>query len=195
MATQVEVPAPHRWTDRYGDELYNFALRRVRSSEEAEELVQETLLSALDALASFRGESSERTWLFLILRRKLIDHYRRQARSPFVPLAASAEEAEFFRPEDGHWREECYPQAWNVAADDALEQQDLRETMQHCQGKLPARHGAVFVLRYVEELSAEEVCQELSLTLANYWVMVHRTKLHLRKCLEKHWFGTEKSAS
>jgi RNA polymerase sigma-70 factor (ECF subfamily) len=195
MATQVEVPEPQWWTDRYGDELYTFALRRVRSSEEAEELVQETLLSALDALASFRGQASERTWLFLILRRKVIDHYRRQARSPLVPLAASPEEAQFFRPEDGHWREECYPQAWNVKADDALEQAELRQTLQRCQDKLPARHGAVFVLRFVDEMTAEEVCQELNLTLANYWVIVHRSKLHLRKCLEKHWFGSEKSSS
>jgi RNA polymerase sigma-70 factor (ECF subfamily) len=195
MATQVEVPEPQRWTDRYGDELYKFALRRVRSREEAEELVQEALLSALDGLASFRGQASERTWLFLILRRKVIDHYRRQARSPFVPLAASAEEAQFFRPEDGHWREECYPQAWNVQADDALEQAELRQTLQRCQDKLPGRHGAVFVLRFVEEMTAEEVCQELNLTLANYWVIVHRSKLHLRKCLERHWFGAEKSSS
>ena len=193
MAVQVQVPEPQFWTDRYGDELYNFALRRVRGSEEAEELVQDTLLSALDGLSSFRGESSERTWLFLILRRKIIDYYRRQARSPFVPLESGSEEAEFFRPEDGHWREERYPQAWNVKADDALEQQELSETLQHCQGKLPARHGAVFALRFVEEMTAEEVCQELSLTLSNYWVIVHRCKLHLRKCLEKNWFGSEKA--
>jgi RNA polymerase sigma-70 factor (ECF subfamily) len=191
MAVEVEIPEPQRWPERYGDELYGFALRRVHRPDEAEELVQETLLSALDALATFRGQASERTWLFLILRRKIIDHYRRQARSPLVSLSASGpEEAEFFRPEDGHWREDQYPQAWNVRADDVLEQQDLRQTMQHCQDKLPSRHSTVFVLRFVEELTAEEICKELSLTLSNYWVIVHRCKLHLRKCLERHWFGT-----
>jgi RNA polymerase sigma-70 factor (TIGR02943 family) len=196
MQVEVEMPAPHLWPDRYGDELYAYALRRVHTPDDAEELVQETLLSALKALDSFRGQASERTWLFVILKRKIIDHYRRQARSPFVPLdAGGGEEAAFFRPEDGHWREEQYPQAWNVRADDVLEQQDLRQTMQHCQDKLPARHGAVFVLRFVEELSAEDICLELSLTAANYWVIIHRAKLHLRKCLEKHWFGIAKTAS
>ena len=196
MQIEVETPAPHLWPDRYGDELYAYALRRVHTTDAAEELVQETLLSALNALDSFRGQASERTWLFVILKRKIIDHYRRQARSPFVPLeTGGGPEAEFFRPEDGHWRQEQYPQAWNVRADDVLEQQDLRQTMQLCQDKLPARHGAVFVLRFVEELSAEDICQEMSLTAANYWVIIHRAKLHLRKCLEKHWFGIIKATS
>jgi RNA polymerase sigma-70 factor (ECF subfamily) len=194
MATEVEVPAPHLWLERYGDELYGFALRRVHTADHAEELVQETILSALNALDTFRGDSSERTWLFVILRRKIIDHYRREARSPLVPLGAASEEAEFFRPDDGHWREEQYPQAWNARADDVMEQQELREAMQHCQAKLPARHGAVFVLRFVEELTAEEICQELGLTPANYWVIVHRAKLYLRKCLEKNWFGQQVSS-
>ena len=196
MKVQIHPPEPHLWPDRYGDELYSFALARVRCEEDAEELVQETLLSALGALGSFRGDSSERTWLFLILRRKIIDHYRRQARSPFVPLeTAAAEESAFFRPQDGHWKEEQYPQAWNVRADDVLEQQELRQTMQLCQDGLPTRHGAVFVLHFMEELTADEICQELNITVSNYWVIVHRTKLHLRKCLEKNWFGTGAASS
>ena len=195
MATETVIPAPHLWLERYGDELYGFALQRVHTADCAEELVQETLLSALNALSGFRQDASERTWLFVILKRKIIDHYRREARSPLVPLGSnSSEEAEFFRPDDGHWREGQYPQAWNVRADDAVEQQELREVMQHCQQKLPTRHGAVFVLRFVEDLTAEEICQELSLTPANYWVIVHRAKLHLRKCLEKNWFGLQKAS-
>ncbi len=109
---------------------------------------------------SYRSDVSERTGLFVILKRKIIDHHQRQAYSPFVPLktSAGAEKVAFFQPEDGHWREGQYPQAWNARADDVLEQQDLYETMQYCQDKLPARHGAVFVLRFVEESSAEEIC-------------------------------------
>ena len=47
----------------------------------------------------------------------------------------------------------------------------------------------MFALRFVEELSAEEICQEPGLTPTNYWVIVHRAKLHLRKCLEKRGLG------
>ena len=80
------TPVPAQWPDHYGDELYHFALSCVSVAEVAEELVQETFLSALGSLATFRAEASERTWLFVILRRKIIDYYRRQARVTHIGL-------------------------------------------------------------------------------------------------------------
>jgi len=186
------TPVPAQWPDRHGDELYRFALSRVSNPATAEELVQETFLSALDGLAAFRAEASERTWLFVILRRKIIDHYRRQARVTHVGLDAIGDggptEAGFFTPENGHWTGLQAPVSW-LNADAALEQQELRDILQRCQQRLPPHQEAVFAMRFVEELSAEEICQELSLTSANYWVIVHRAKLQLRRCLEKHGLG------
>ncbi|HEX8328620.1 MAG TPA: sigma-70 family RNA polymerase sigma factor [Hymenobacter sp.] len=186
------LPVPAQWPDRYGDELYRFALSRVSDAVAAEELVQETFLSALDGLATFRAEASERTWLFVILRRKIIDYYRRQARSIHVSLDAIGEtgptEADFFDPETGHWADAQAPASW-LSADAALEQAEQHDILQRCQGRLPPQQGAVFVMRFVEELSAEEICKELGLTAANYWIIVHRAKLQLRRCLEKHGLG------
>jgi len=185
-------PVPAQWPGRYGDELYRFALSRVADADVAEELVQETFLSALDGLATFRAEASERTWLFVILRRKIIDHYRRQARVSYVGLDEISEagptEADYFAPENGHWTGQQAPASW-LNADADLEQQELHTILQRCQERLPKQHGAVFAMRFVEELSAEEICQELALTAANYWVIVHRAKLQLRRCLEKHGLG------
>jgi RNA polymerase sigma-70 factor (TIGR02943 family) len=186
------IPVPAQWPDRYGDELYRFALSRVSDSETAEELVQETFLSALDGLATFRAEASERTWLFVILRRKIIDHYRRQARTTRVGLdeieQGGATEADFFNPENGHWADSQTPVSW-LNADAELERQELHQILARCQERLPAQQGAVFAMRFVEELSAEEICQELGLTSSNYWVIIHRAKLQLRRCLEKHGLG------
>ena len=186
------TPVPAQWPDRYGDELYRFALSRVSAAEVAEELVQETFLSALDGLAMFRAEASERTWLFVILRRKIIDHYRRQARVTHIGLDEISDggptEADFFTPKNGHWTGQQAPSSW-LNADTALEQQELHDILQRCQEQLPPQHGAVFALRFVEELPAEEICQALSLSSANYWVIVHRAKLQLRRCLEKHGLG------
>ncbi len=190
------APDPPQWLARFGDELYRFALRRVTEDAAAQELVQDTFVSALEALDAFRGQASERTWLFAILKRKIIDHYRRLARSPFVPLGLAPDqqpEAEFFRPADGHWREDQYPSPWAVGGDEgrgdaALEQQEFRQVLKSCQERLSPQHLAVFVLRFVEELPAEDICQELNLSPSNYWVIVHRAKLHLRRCLEKNWF-------
>jgi RNA polymerase sigma-70 factor (TIGR02943 family) len=196
MTTLLATPEPQQWLLRFGDELYRFALGRVADAATAEDLVQETLVSALNALDSFRGQASERTWLFVILKRKIIDHYRRQARSPFVPLALTPEqapEAEFFRPADGHWRPEQYPSRWEVGDDEGrgdlrLEQQEFQQILHQCQQRLSPQQLAVFVLRFVEELPAEDICQELAISSSNYWVIVHRAKLYLRRCLEKNWF-------
>ena len=187
------TPVPAAWPARFGDELYRFALSRISDPEAAEELVQETFLSALANLATFRAEASERTWLFVILRRKIIDHYRRQARTPHVGLEAlsdggGAPESDYFNPATGHWNGPQAPASW-LRADAALEQQEQHEILRRCQERLSAQQGAVFAMRFVEELSAEEICQELGLTSANYWVIVHRAKLQLRRCLEKHGLG------
>lgn len=186
-------PVPAEWPARFGDELYRFALSRVSDAEAAEELVQETFLSALANLATFRAEASERTWLFVILRRKIIDYYRRQARAPHVGLDALGDgggptEADYFEPASGHWTGPQAPASW-LRADAALEQQELHEILRLCQERLSPQQGAVSAMRFVEELSAEEICQELGLTSANYWVIVHRAKLQLRRCLEKHGLG------
>ena len=194
MSTAPVTLEPQQWLPRFGDELYRFALGRVSNETVAEELVQDTFVSALDALDSFRGQASEHTWLFVILKRKIIDHYRRQARSPFVPLDPDQQpEAEFFRPADGHWRPEEYPQPWELGGDEgrgdvALEQQEFQQVLRACQQRLAAQQLAVFQLRFVEELPAEAICKELGLSPANYWVLVHRAKLHLRRCLERNWF-------
>ena len=196
VTTAPVMLEPQLWLIRFGDELYRFALGRVSDAEMAQELVQDTFVSALEATASFRGEASERTWLFVILRRKIIDHYRRQARSPFVSLDLTPDqqpEAEFFQAANGNWRDDQNPSPWAVDSsegrgDTLLEQQEFRQIMQSCQERLSAQHLAVFVLRFVEEMSAEEICQELNLSASNYWVIVHRAKLHLRRCLEKNWF-------
>ena len=197
MSTEPVLPDPAQWLARFGDELYGYALRRVADAAAAEELVQETFVSALAALDSFRGQASERTWLYVILKRKVIDFYRRRARSPLVPLGGPADadspDATYFEPGSGHWQAGQGPSAWNIGGDEGrgdllLEQQEFRQVLAGCQQGLTPRQQAVFTLRFVEELPAEDICKELGLSSSNYWVIVHRAKLKLRRCLEKNWF-------
>ena len=63
------------WVDQYGDALFHFALARVNRRDIAEELVQETFLAAVQSQKRFKGQSSEKTWLFGILKHKVIDHF------------------------------------------------------------------------------------------------------------------------
>src|SRR5262249_13612264 len=81
-SAQSEPPRidPEHWVDEYGDLLFGFAAARVRDPAIAKDLVQETFLAAIKARGAFAGRSSERAWLFGILRNKLVDCYRRQSR-------------------------------------------------------------------------------------------------------------------
>ena len=71
---------PERWVDEHGD-LYRYALVRVRRTEVAEDLVQETLLAAVRSREKFGGRSSERSWLVGILKNKIVDYYRKLGRA------------------------------------------------------------------------------------------------------------------
>jgi len=71
---------PELWVDRYGDYLYAFTLSRLVDRTTAEDLVQETFVSALHAMKNFRGHSSERTWLTSIMKHKILDHFRKRQR-------------------------------------------------------------------------------------------------------------------
>jgi len=66
--------------DRYGDYLYRYAMLRLRDRAAAEDAVQETFLAALSSRGTFSGDPTEATWLVGVLKHKIADHYRHQAR-------------------------------------------------------------------------------------------------------------------
>lgn len=183
---------PETWVDRYGDYLYRFAITRVRNSSTAEELVQETLIAALQARGRFAGKSSERSWLTGILKHKIIDHFRRLAREqPVEDVEAWTRELEEPFDGNGHWRvaEGEGPVDWGTNASSALEQKEFFGVLQQCLSKLPARIASVFALREIEEQETEEICKTLNISPTNLWVILHRARVQLRQCLEIHWFG------
>ena len=68
---------PNKWIDLYSDYLFNYTISRVNDRDIAQDLVQDTFLAGLKSMKNFKGEASERTWLISILKRKIIDHYRK----------------------------------------------------------------------------------------------------------------------
>lgn len=192
MDLSVAAPAldPATWVDAHGDYLYRFALLRVRDRDAAEEMVQDTLLAALAARHSFRGKCSERSWLTAILKRKVIDWLRAEVRTRATrELHADLwVDAQFTR--GGKWK--AKPDEWS--ADDpglSLTRNDFREALAGCLDRLPTRLRQAFVLRHVDERVAEEVCKAVGASESNLWVMLHRARLRLWRCLSVNWFGNE----
>lgn len=174
---------------QYRPYLLRYALLQLRDPELAQDVVQETLLAALEGRARFAGKSSIKTWLTGILKHKIIDAIRRRSREQ--PFHAGDDEAESgvvdasFK-NDGHWQQ--MPANWGNP-EQALADRRFWEIFELCSRLLPERTARVFMLREVMELTTEEICQELAITPTNLWVMLHRARLALRECLELKWFG------
>jgi len=191
---------PSVWVERYGDSLYRYALIRLRNRERAEEVVQETFLAALQARDKFAGNSSERTWMIGILKHKIIDTFRRMSRETPVgddlEMIAQQQDEVFNRTDEwpGHWKEEEAPSDWGSNPEAALQQREFREVFARCLSELPAKMAQAFVLREMEEMSTEEVCETLNISKSNLWVMLHRARMQLRRRLEVSYFARKGEA-
>ena len=184
---------PQNWVDEHGNYLYNFAIVRVNDRDKAEDLVQETFLAGLKAKDKFQGKSSERTWLISILKRKIIDTYRKQYSSKVSSMADyehNISDGDFYRTEDpfkGHWLEGKGPHSNSLLPEGEIEQDELREVIRLCIKHLPPNLAAAFVMKMIDEADSEEICKELGITSSNLWVMLHRARLKMRSCVENKW--------
>jgi len=183
---------PSTWVDLHGDALYRFAILRVKDTGTAEDLVQETFLSALRATAPFKNESSQRTWLVGILKHKIVDHFRKNTVEVLASDLAPWEEeddVEYF-DRRGHWKRPV--QAWKDSPDELVENKEFWKTFQSCLSGLPEAHRRAFTLREIDGTKSEEICEILAISPANLWVMLHRARSRLRKCLDAKWFGADR---
>jgi RNA polymerase sigma-70 factor (ECF subfamily) len=183
---------PDRWVDEHGDALYRYALVRVRTPQVAQDLVQETFLGAIRNLDKFARRSSERSWLFGILKNKIVDYYRRIASEvSFTDLEFCKDEfVEKFAPE-GEWIHVVGPRKWAPGVDEVMHRNEFWQTMRDCLGKLPQRVADVFMLREMDDVSSKDICAKLSISERNLWVMLYRARTALRECLERNWFSDE----
>jgi len=170
--------------DRHAEALYSYAMMRVHRQDLAEDMVQETLLAALQGWESFEGNSSQRTWLIGILRHKILDFFRRH-RNPEVPDDESWQKEYFDRAR--HWKDKMV--RWKTDPAELVENAEFRQVLQDCLKALSELMARAFVMREMEGLSSEEVCKHLEISETNLWVRLHRARLQLRRCLEVNWFA------
>jgi len=178
---------PQQWVQKYADALYTYTVVRVNDKSVAEDLVQETFLSAWKNRASYKGEASEKNWLFAICKNKIIDYYRKKARSIINSAEEDNVDSRFTLA--GHWTKEASPKKWGIDYNETIETKEFYSILEECKNKLQEMQLAVFAMKYLEDLDAAEICKVLQITPSNYWVLIHRAKLQLRSCLEKNWIN------
>jgi RNA polymerase sigma-70 factor (ECF subfamily) len=175
------------WVRVYTAELWNWAFRKTSNQQLSEDLVQDTFLAAAENMGSFRRESQPKTWLLGILKNKIAEHYRKAFRQPAVTTSAEEGFAEFFNS-NGRWKSAAAPQSWTQEEVNLTDIPAFNKVFENCIEGLPGVMNACVRLRYLDEKKGTQICQELGLTITNYWQLIHRAKLHLRSCLEKNWF-------
>ena len=202
-AAEAKAPSgisdPERWVELYGDYLFKYAFMRLRDSTKAEDAVQETFLAALKGGKTFAGRSAEKSWLVGILKNKICDYYRKASReTSFTDLEFySDEESDRFIPDglfkDG-WIHELGPLEWSSDPGASLDSQEFWKTFHDCSSKLPKNVAAAFNLREVDGVESKEICSMLNISENNLWVMLHRARMALRRCLETNWFAKQEGA-
>ena len=181
-----------QWLEEHGDALYRYALLQLRDPHRAEDAVQETLVAAWQAREKFRGDASVKTWLIGILKRKIIDQFRRDSREVALDGPEDPDQGEGNDPvdlfrSDGHWAQP--PADWGDPRQ-LLENGQFWELLHYCLERIPPKLAKIFMLRELQEESTENICKELSITPSNLWTMLYRARMGLRQCLDRNWVGS-----
>lgn len=176
-------------------DLLRFARLQLRDAAAAEDAVQEALAAAWTQADRFSAQSEHKTWVFGILRHKLVDTLR--ARQRTVNLSALESELdeeslldrELFK-DNGHWSAQAKPRPWPTP-ETALRQQQFWQLFEMCLEHLPEHIGRVFMMREFLDLETTDICTELGMTANHCSVLIYRARLRLRTCLSEKGFSSE----
>ncbi|MFD1382684.1 RNA polymerase factor sigma-70 [Rhodanobacter aciditrophus] len=177
-------------------QMFKFALLQVRNEAIAEDAVQDAMLSAYQNIERFNRQAALKTWVFAILKNKLIDILRKEKR---YTNASSLEEGrnsngeallEELFTDNGHWQKHERPQKWDEP-DHGIESQHFWRIFDACLDALPAKYSRFFMMREFLELDTNEICDNEDISVSNLNTTLFRARLRLRECLENNWFQEE----
>ena len=175
-------------------QMVKFATLQLSSLATAEDVVQEALASALQYADSFSGKAALRTWIFAILKNKIIDVIRQKNKLVTITDLFLDQESELSIDElfdsTGHWHKYEAPKVW-LTPEESVEQEDFWRIFDICLNELPAKYAQVFMLREMIELTSDEICEKLDISVSNLNVLMYRSRTRLRQCLESKWLLEE----
>ncbi|MCL6442941.1 MAG: RNA polymerase sigma factor [Alicyclobacillus sp.] len=156
IQSDAAAMAIERLFERYADDVYRYARFALPVSEDARDVVQEVFLRAFRAWHKYRGEASERTWLFQIARHHIYDILRRTRTA------------------------RAYQQAYPLHVDDVSVRLDTLVELEELLKQLTPDQRQVFVLRYVEDLTTHETAEVLGWSEAKVKTTLHRAVRQLQ---------------
>lgn len=177
---------PDRWAFLYSNVLYNYCLQRVADKYIAEDLVQDTFLLALKGVNSYNAKATEKNWLFSILKHRIVDFYRKRSREPMISdLPIHFDVYDGWDLKDDNFLEQI-GSGDHLDTEKSIERKELQESIYKCKDHLRRMHQQVFDLKYLDGVDSDIICKVLNITQTNYWAIIHRARVQMRSCLEKH---------
>jgi RNA polymerase sigma-70 factor, ECF subfamily len=155
----------------------------------AEDVVQEAWVSVYKNIANFERRSSLKTWLFRIVSNLATTKLRKESRKTSLEqldgeIPGSYLDDSRFQ-ENGHWKSDIA--SWQMESpDQLLEEQQLRHCIHKTLAKLPDVQKTVFLLREIEQIAFEEICEILNISSANVRVLLHRARLQLMQMIDRY---------
>ena len=176
-----ELDAFETLTTRYEQRVFSLAMRMLRQEQDAEDVTQQTFLSALENLGGFRGEASFATWLFRIATHAALKVIRKQKGLKMVSLEAATE---------GTDQVDSIPHPdfiadWRQSPEQLVQKNEVQRLLDEALARLDEKHRLVFLLRDVEGFSVKETAEALGLSEANTKVRLFRARLQLREELTR----------
>lgn len=184
MIDQLKKGSPEAFEElvaSYGKRLYSVAVRILRNPHDAEDAVQEAFLKVLRSIDSFREDSSLYTWLYRIVCNQSIMKYRQRAKRDVISI-------ESYLPRFEHGQHVEAFVDWREQPDGELQSHELSEFYEECIGDLPENYRIAYILKDVEGLSEDKVCQILRASKPAVKNRVHRARLVIRKRVEERFF-------
>jgi RNA polymerase sigma-70 factor (ECF subfamily) len=176
------------WVGLYTKELYRWALYKTSDKMLAEDLVQDTFLVASESIDKFDRKSQPNTWLMGILKNKIADYYKKILKKKIQNTLTIDTFSTFF-DESERWQPHKIPQLWaSENSEHLLDNPAFNQVLSTCLQNLSTQFEACLKLKFLEEKKATEICQELGISMTNYWQHIHRAKVQMRDCIEKNWF-------
>jgi RNA polymerase sigma-70 factor (ECF subfamily) len=165
----------------YGGRLLLVARRILGQEEDADDAVQDAFLSAFKGIRQFGAQSQLGTWLHRIVVNAALGRLRRRQRHPEKPI-------ESLLPHFGEGEHQIDPPApWKATAETTVQNQETRELVQRCIGRLPESYRIVLLLRDIEGLATEETAKILDTSTAVVKTRLHRARQALRTLLDPHF--------
>lgn len=172
--------AMNELVDSYSGKIYSLAMGMLKNQEDAEDILQDTLLQVFVKIGTFRAESALSSWVYKIALNFSYMKIRKNKKGSYILLDESMPQ---FKPDGMHLNTISN---WSEKGDTAYLTKELGMILKENIAKLSEKYRTVLVLRDVEGLSTEEVAKITGMTVPAVKSRLHRARLFLREKLSKY---------